>query len=405
MTSEAIKQRIYSIDLLRGIVMMIMLLDHTREFVHAGALTSDPTNPETTTVPIFFTRWITHFCAPAFVFLSGVSIYLQKSYGKSNRELAWFLVTRGLWLVLLEFTVVRLGIVFNLDYSFFGLAQVIWVIGVSMIIMAAVIYLPLRITGVVSVATIVLHNLLDGFAAPLNIAFGGTPPPTGGQILWFVLHQQAFIPLPGDSMILMGYPLIPWVAVMAAGYAFGPVYNWSSDVRQRWILIGGAAMTALFVILRLINIYGDPVPWRFYDNAAATVLSFFNVSKYPPSLLFLLMTLGPSLIVLAIAERVDGRAVWQRVAITFGRVPMFYYILQWFTAHGFGVVLGLIAGKDVGYLFLSIIAMGQSAPPDYGFSLAVTYGAWIAGLVLLYPLCVWWGKLKQRKKHWIFSYI
>lgn len=408
MTEQAktLRDRIYSIDLLRGIVMMIMLLDHTREFVHAGALTSDPTDPSTTTAAVFFTRWITHFCAPIFVFLSGVSIYLQKESGKTNRELSWFLITRGLWLVVLEFTLIRFLIVFNLDYTFFGMAQVIWVIGVSMIIMAALIYLPVRVLGIAGVLMIVLHNLLDGFRIPPNIAFAATPPPDSLQTLWIILHQQAILPLfGGASTALLAYPLIPWIGVMAAGYALGTLYSGDRDARQKWLMRLGVTATVLFVILRGINVYGDSVPWKYQDTLVATILSFFNVSKYPPSLIFLLMTLGPGMIVLALADRVDAKSLWQRVCVTFGRVPMFYYILQWLTAHSMGVILSALAGKQISYLFLSILSMGQAAPPDYGFSLGVTYAAWIAGLIILYPLCKWWSGVKSRNKHWIFSYL
>ncbi len=205
-----IRQRIHSVDFLRGIVMMVMLIDHVRDFAHAGALQSDPTNPDTTTVAVFFTRWITHFCAPTFVFLSGVSIYLQKLNGKTNAELARFLFTRGLWLIFLEFTVIRFSLSFNLDYSFAGLGQVIWVIGVSMIAMAALVYLPVRFVGAIGVAMIVLHNLFDGIQVPPATAFAGTPPPDLSQMLWIILHQPGVVPLfEGASRIFFAYPLIP----------------------------------------------------------------------------------------------------------------------------------------------------------------------------------------------------
>src|SRR6185503_17281516 len=207
MNSERIKERIYSVDFLRGVVMMIMLLDHTRDFVHHNALLSDPTDPATTTVPLFFTRWITHFCAPTFVFLSGVSIYLQKMYGKSNGELARFLFTRGLWLIVLEFTVIRTLVNLNFDYSVFGFAQVIWVIGVSMVVMSVLIYLPLWVVGIFGVAMIALHNLLDVYSLPPNVAFGG--PADLGQSVWLVLHQQGVVPFLGGSVIVILYPLIP----------------------------------------------------------------------------------------------------------------------------------------------------------------------------------------------------
>jgi uncharacterized membrane protein len=406
MNADAIKERIYSIDLLRGIVMMIMMLDHVREFVHAGALSSDPTDPTTTTAAVFFTRWITHFCAPVFVFLSGTSIYLQKMAGKTNTELSRFLWTRGLWLIFLEFTVVRFAIVFNLDYSFFGMAQVIWVIGVSMIVMAGLIYLPVRVVGIVGIFMVILHNLLDGFQVPPNIAFAGTPPPDIAQSAWIILHQIGAVPLfGGATQAFVPYSLIPWVGVMMAGYGLCSIYSWNSDDRKRLLLRLGMAATALFVVIRLINTYGDPAPWRFQETSVATVLSFFNVTKYPPSLLFLLMTLGPAMIVLALTDRINGNAIWQRVCITFGRVPMFYYILQWFFAHTAGIALAYLAGIDISYLFKNILEMGQTAPPGYGFSLGTTYATWITGLILLYPLCLWWSGVKRRNKHWALSYL
>jgi len=401
-----LNERINSIDFLRGVVMMIMLLDHTREYVHAGALQSDPTNLETTTVPVFFTRWITHFCAPVFVFLAGSSIYLQKLNGKSNAELSRFLITRGLWLIFLEFTVVRFLIVFNLDYSFFGMAQVIWVIGVSMIVMAALIYLPVSVVGAVGVVMIFSHNLLDGFRVPPNIAFAGTPPPDISQSIWIVLHQPGVVPIfDGASLIFFAYPLIPWVGVMMAGYALGVLYGWDGSARRKWLFIFGIVATVLFVALRFINVYGDPVLWSPQSSPLFTFLSFLNTTKYPPSLLFLLMTLGPALVVLSLTDQIEGKAIWQRIAIVFGRVPMFFYLLQWLVAHSMGVILNYLAGVDVSYLFKNLLEMGQSAPPGHGFPLWVVYAAWIAGLIILYPLCKWYGDLKRRNKHWLLSYL
>lgn len=405
-TSEAPRRRIFAVDLLRGIVMMIMMLDHVREFVHAGALTSDPTDPATTTGTVFFTRWITHFCAPTFVFLSGVSIYLQKANGKSNAELSRFLWTRGVWLILLEFTVIRFLLVFNLDYSFFGMAQVIWVIGVSMIVMAALIYLPAGVVGVAGLAMIVLHNLLDPFQVAPQIAFAGTPPPDFLQSLWILLHQPGIVrPFGGAARLFVAYPLIPWVGVMMTGYALGAVYDWDTERRTGLLMRIGLAATVLFVVLRLINVYGDPAPWSTQSTPVATFLSFLNTTKYPPSLLFLLMTLGPALIVLALADRIDGRAFWQRVCITFGRVPMFYYILQWIVAHGAGVLLARLAGTDTGYLFLGILEMGREAPAGYGFPLWAAYMVWIVGLVAVYPLCAWFAGVKKRNRHWALGYL
>lgn len=429
MDTEKIKQRIYSVDFLRGVVMMIMLLDHTRDFVYHNGLVSDPTDLSTTSVPLFFSRWITHYCAPTFVFLSGVSIFLQKMNGKSNAELSRFLFTRGLWLVILEFTVIRLLIVFNLDYSFFGMAQVIWVIGASMVVMAALIYLPLRVIGIFGIAMIFLHNVLDPYNLPPNIAFGGSPDFI--QAIRIVLHQQGSIPVVGSSTAFIAYPLIPWVGVMAAGYALGSVYMWEAERRRKWLLALGIFATVFFVGLRASNLYGDPSRWTNEatfieirnERAAAgkmgpnpelqtpqlseptfTILSFLNTTKYPPSLLYLLMTLGPGLIILALTDGISGKAVWQKIAVVFGRVPLFFYILQWVSAHFFAITLSLIAGKDIGYFFQSI-GPGMQVPPDNGFSLPVVYFAWIAGLILIYPLCYWYGNYKIRHKHWLLSYL
>lgn len=431
MDGDKLKERIYSIDFLRGVVMMLMLLDHTRDYVHHGGLFADPTDLTTTTVPVFLTRWITHYCAPTFVFLSGVSIYLQKQYGKSNGELSRFLFTRGLWLIFLEFTVVRLGITFNLDYSFFGLMQVIWVIGVSMVVMAALIWLPLRIVGAIGVLMIVFHNLLDGFQVPPNIAFAGTPPPDLSQIVWIILHQPGVLRIGDSARAFLAYPLIPWVGVMAAGYALGVIYSRDAAKRRRLLLTLGLVATVLFVAIRLANVYGDPVPWTTkavaveqessspappgpprpsttnspLSDQTYVFLSFLNTTKYPPSLLFLLMTLGPALVFLGLLEGIDGNAIWQRIAITFGRVPMFFYLLQFPLAHAMGVVLSLATGKDIAYLFVNFPESVSLAPPDHGFSLPVTYAAWIAGLIILYPLCLWWGNLKRKNKHWVLSYL
>jgi uncharacterized membrane protein len=431
MSSEEakLKTRIYSVDLLRGIVMMIMLLDHTRDYIHHNALLSDPTDLSTTTIPLFFTRWITHYCAPVFVFLSGVSIYLQKMYGKTNKQLSWFLFTRGLWLIVLEFTVIRLLVTFNFDYgSIFGMPQVIWVIGVSMIVMAALIYLPIWVVGSFGVALIVFSNLLDRFNLPPQIAFGGSPDLF--QALWLILRQQSLIPV-GGSMAFIAYPLIPWVGVMAAGYALGAVYNWDGERRRKWLLSIGVVATVLFVGIRATNLYGDPSVWMnrsaFTDQQMAaaeagqlppgrtvetpqpeepafSILSFLNTTKYPPSLLFLLMTLGPGLMVLALAEGISGVPFWQKIPIVFGRVPMFFYILQWIWAHSAGVILSLLAGKDVGYYF-NALSPDMKLPPDNGFSLPVVYVVWIAGLVAIYPLCYWYGEYKRRTKHWALSYL
>jgi uncharacterized membrane protein len=405
-STKQIFQRINSIDFLRGLVMVIMLLDHTREYVHADAFRFTPTDLSKTNAVLFFTRWITHFCAPTFVFLSGTSIYLQLLRGKSRAELSKFLLTRGLWLIVLEFTVIRFAIFFNLDYSFAGLAEVIWIFGVSMIVLAGLIFLPVSAVGAIGVAVVALHNLLDRFVVPPATSMAGTPPPDALQKLWIVLHQPGYVPLfDGGTKFFVAYPLIPWFGVMACGYALGAVYSWEAERRRRFLLWLGVSLTILFVVVRAINVYGDPAPWAAQDSGLFTVLSFLNVTKYPVSLLFLLMTLGPAILVLRWADNVGDEGVLNRILITFGRVPLFYFILQMFVAHIFGIVLNYAAGKSIGYFFFNFPASATGAPPDAGFPLWVVYAAWLAGLCLLYPLCRWYGKVKLKHRGFPFSYL
>ncbi|MGI8786902.1 MAG: DUF1624 domain-containing protein [Pyrinomonadaceae bacterium] len=403
--AEKIYRRIDSVDFLRGLVMVIMLLDHTREYVHADAFRFNPTDLSKTNVLLFFTRWITHLCAPTFVFLAGTSIYLQSLRGKSRAELSKFLLTRGLWLIVLEFTVVRFAIFFNVDYSFLGMAEVIWVFGVSMIFLAALIFLPVRVVAVIGIAMITLHNTLDGIGVPPAVSMAGTSAPDVMQKLWLILHQPGFVPVFGNVKLFVAYPLIPWIGVMAAGYALGVVYAWESARRKRFLLRLGFALTLLFIALRAINIYGDPQTWASQSNFTFTVLSFLNTTKYPPSLLFLLMTLGPALLILAWMDNLQKGNFLSRIFITFGRVPLFYFVLQMFVAHIFGVLLNLLAGKSVGYFFLNFPASATAAPSDAGFALWVVYAAWFLGLVLLYPLCRWYGKIKQNHRGFPFSYL
>jgi uncharacterized membrane protein len=401
-----ISRRIDSVDFLRGLVMVIMLLDHTREYVHADALHFSPTDLSKTSVLLFFTRWITHFCAPTFVCLAGTSVYLQKMRGKSLAELSIFLLTRGLWLIVLEFTVIRFSLFFNFDYSFFGLAEVIWIFGVSMIILAVLIRLPVSAVAIFGVLMIALHNLLDAIQVSPATAFAGTPPPDARQVLWMFLHQPGIVPLfGGASKLFVAYPLIPWIGVMSAGYALGAVYQWENLRRQRFLFRLGLALTALFIVVRAINVYGDPAVWQTQNDSVFTVLSFLNTTKYPASLLFLLMTLGPALMILAWAEKLRENNILSRIFITFGRVPLFYFILQMFVAHGFGLLLNILAGKNVEYLFLNFPNSTTDAPPDTGFPLWTVYAAWLAGLILLYPLCLWYGKVKQRHRGFPFSYL
>jgi uncharacterized membrane protein len=390
------RTRIDSVDLLRGAVMVLMLLDHTREYVHRDGLLFDPTDLSRTTVALFLTRWITHFCAPAFVFLAGTGVALQLARGKSKADLSRFLLTRGAWLIFLEFTAVRLVVTFDLDYAAFpGMLQVIWAIGVSMIVLAALIHLRTRWIAAIGIAIVALHNLTD----PLNV-----PPGTeldAAQSLWMVLHQPGFVPVLGVRLLVL-YPVLPWIGVALCGYSLGHVYGWDAERRRRFLLRLGMGMIAAFILLRLTNVYGNPFPWSEQKNAAFTVLSFINTLKYPPSLQFILMTLGPALLVLAWVEAARRGPVG-RALVTFGRVPLFFYLLQWLTAHSLGLGLSLAAGKPANHLF----GMPGFTPPQpgAGFSLGVAYLCWIAGIVMLYPLCRWFAGVKQRRDDWWLSYL
>lgn len=397
--AAAPKSRIDSVDLLRGIVMVIMLLDHTRDFTHWGAQQFDPSDLTRTSTALFLTRWITHFCAPVFVFLAGTGAFLHLSRGKTRSELSRFLWTRGLWLILLEFTVVRFGVFLNLDYSFLGIAQVIWVLGWSMIALAGLIYLPLKVIGAFGVVMMLVHNAFDGFQVaqwqgPVSAV------PSAAAKLWMILHQQGAFPIGAfpSPIVYVLYPLIPWVGVMAAGYAFGAVYQMDGERRRGILLRLGVGMTTAFIALRALNFYGDPSQWSLQKSGDFTVLSFLNVTKYPPSLLFLLMTLGPAMLGLWWFERPIRGAIG-RALITFGRVPLFFYVLQWYTAHLMGIGLHVAAGRPIPG------PPGAAPPANLGFGLGVTYAAWIAGTLLLYPVCRWFAGVKSRRKDWWLSYL
>jgi uncharacterized membrane protein len=382
--------RLDSVDLLRGLVMVIMALDHTRDFFHSGAQLFDPTDLSKTTPALFFTRWITHFCAPTFVFLAGTGAYLSLSRGRTKKALSRFLWTRGLWLVVLEWTLVRFGVTFDLNYSSGGFVQVIWVTGWSMILLAALIRLPLRAVAAFGLTLIVGHNLLDRFHAA---DFGSW------RWLWMILHEQGPVGSPPGFVLFVIYPLIPWVGVMAIGYAFGALLRLEEKRRHKVLLRLGLGLTLTFVVLRATNLYGDPQPWaRQPRGALYTFLSFINTAKYPPSLLFLLMTLGPAIALLPLFER--ARNGLARFFIVYGRVPLFYYLLHFYLLHISAVVFAIARyGKQAATVF------AQGLPPDYGYRLWVVYLVWIGAVLALYFPCRAWARLKQRKRSAWLSYL
>jgi len=405
MAASRVRARLDSIDLLRGIVMVIMVIDHTRDFVHGPALRYDPTDLARTSAAIFMTRWITHFCAPVFVFLAGVSVYLQKMRGKTTGELSWLLLTRGVWLIFVEVVVLHVLVWFSIDFSFIGPLQVIWAIGWSMVVLAALVYLPLRAVAAFGIATIALHNLLD--VVQVAIWTGpATPVPSAAAKTWMVLHQAGFTPLLGASgpLVWIEYPLIPWVGVMAVGYAFGVLYELGVERRIRLIRRIGLLLIAAFIVIRAINIYGDPSAWSVQPSGLFTALSFINTTKYPPSLLYLLMTLGPALVALSWFDSRMPVGSSTSALVTFGRVPFFFYLLQWPLAHTAAIAANVIAGKPFAYLFLVPPAI-FNLPWGTGFHLWVVYVCWAFIIAIEYPLCRWFAGVKQRRRDPWLSYL
>ena len=381
------RPRIESIDVVRGVIMILMALDHTRDFFGNSGV--NPTDPATTTIQLFFTRWITHFCAPVFFLLTGTGAYLSLRK-KSKRELSRFLFTRGLWLIFLELTVVRcLGWQFNFDYHV-TLLLVLWALGWSMIVLSALVYLPAWVVTAFGVAMIATHNLFDSVES--------------SNPLWSILHSPNFIVNNPGRIIFVTYALIPWVGVTAAGYGLGQVFRWEPDRRRTFLLRLGIVLSTAFVVLRAVNLYGNPVPWSTQRSAAFTVLSFLNTNKYPPSLLYLLMTLGPAMLFLWAVDK--GTPRFLRPALTIGKVPMFYYLLHIPLIHLIAIIVCYARYGQVHWMFESP-TLGEfpvTPPPGWGYSLPIVYLIWIFVVATLYPLCRWFAELKQRRGDAWLSY-
>jgi uncharacterized membrane protein len=385
------KPRIQSLDLLKGLVMVIMALDHVRDYFHYSAFFFDPSDPTQTTLPIFFTRFITNFCAPAFSFLAGLSAFMIGKR-KTKNELSIFLLKRGAWLIFIELTIITFGWHFDPEFRRISL-QVIWVLGVSMIVLSGLIHLPKKIIFIFSILIIFGHNLLDGIDIKDNL-------------FWSILHQPKRYFIDETHFILAGYSLIPWIAVMSLGYCFGTLYDTTFDAqkRKRILNIIGLGSILFFFILIAINQYGDPVRWTNYGLNGKTVMSIFNVSKYPVSLLFLLITLGAMFLFLANAEKFKGKIV--DFFCVFGRVPFFYYIIHLYLIH----LLALLAAEFTGFgwqaMILPKFVTGVGALKGYGFNLITVYIIWIVVIALLYPLCKKFDSYKQaHKEKWWLSYL
>jgi uncharacterized membrane protein len=385
--------RLPSIDVLRGLVMVIMAIDHTRDFVHSAAMDFPPEDLARTTPAIFFTRWITHLCAPAFMLCAGLGAWLRRE--RSGREeLARFLWTRGLWLIVLELTLVHVGFFFSLDYRQV-LLLVFWALGASMIALALLLRLPYCALLALSVGMIALHNLADGVAAgrfgPLAAA-------------WLVLHQQGLVWQ--SPAVVVAYPLVPWIFVMALGFCLGRVYELGADRRRAFLIRLGLALTLAFVALRALNAYGDPRPWAEQPQPIYTLLSFLNTTKYPPSLAFLLMTLGPTIALLGLLDPL--RPSERHPLVVFGRVPLFYFVLHIPLIHAVAIALGWLRYGAAPFLLVPPPTLGtprELYPPDYGWDLWVVYAVTAAAVATLYPACLRFARLKKRRRNWWLSYL
>ena len=389
--------RIQSIDVLRGLVMILMALDHVRDYTNTGYMFVDPTNLQTTTPFLFFTRWITHFCAPVFVFLAGTSAFLYGSTKPSKKVLSKFLFTRGLWLVFIELTVVNFSWTFDITFGV-HIFQVIWAIGICMICLSALIYLQKKVLLAIGLIIVFGHNFLDG------ITQTGTE---SLSLLWYYVHQFNFQVINnGEGMLAIAYPFLPWLGIMILGYCFGHLYSkgFSPSTRKKWLLVLGAGATLLFFVLRTINIYGNLTPWETQERAAYTIISFFNATKYPPSLIYTLMTLGPSLLFLYAIESVKNGLT--KIMVVFGRLPFFYYIIHLYLIHLIGMVGLIILGEDWRELIMTVDRFKSGYLFNIGFDLWVTYLVWIVVIVLLYPICNVYMKYKaSNKDKWWLSYL
>lgn len=386
---QVLSQRIASIDALRGIVIVLMALDHVRDYFHASAI--DPTDLAETTPELFMTRWVTHFCAPIFVLLAGMSAGFMRNSGKTKLAIAQYLVKRGLFLVALEFTIVAIGWQFKLTWwEPILLMQVIWVLGASMILLAGALFMP-RIVQAIFVGVVLLgHNLLPWLAPDL----GSTVGP-----IWTIFYGPGMVEIGGQKFFAL-YSLLPWFGVMLFGYLLSGLYQLTPAKRRRVLLISGFLGVVSFILIRALNVYGDPGVWAMQPTFEMTVLSFINTAKYPPSLVFLLMTLSPAFLFLAFADQMTGPIIQRFVAL--GQASLFFYLIHIFYIHGGAILIGAVTGFDVSQQFKAFYA---GYPASFGFGLLGVYAVWSTVVVTLYPLCIWYAGKKRQRAHPILSYI
>jgi len=374
--------------------MIIMALDHVRDYFHADASLYRPNDLSKASAALFLTRWITNFCAPVFMFLSGTSAFLVGER-KGKKALSIFLLTRGIWLILLELVVSNFLLTFNIELPILFFL-VLWVFGASMIVLSALIHLPKTVILIVGLILVFAHNLLDGISVPGN---------NFKSFAWSLLHAPGGFTF-GPKMVIVGYPLLPWLGVMTLGYWFGNfcTRQYEASERKRIFVWIGSSTILLFIILRFINGYGDLLHWSKMPSTLLTIFSFVNTLKYPPSLLFILMTLGPAILFLAYTENVNSRI--SQIISVYGRVPLFYYLMHFLILHLMAMIAAQLTGFGWYAMVLDQPVTDEPKLKGYGFSLGVTYLFWISVVVILYPLCKWYDRYKQsHKEKWWLSYL
>jgi uncharacterized membrane protein len=384
--AEPSHARLTSVDTMRGIVMVLMALDHVRDFFGVPGIS--PTNLAAASPGLFLTRWITNFCAPTFFLLMGTGAYLAlRKLG--THQLCRYLLTRGLWLVSLELVVMRFILQFNLNYQTTGIT-VLWALGISMMVLAGLVRLPIGLIGAFGLILIAGHNAFDSIRS--------------SNPLWSILHSPNVIFDRGGHTVLLAYPLIPWIGVTAVGFWMGQIYDWASVKRRKWLVAAGLLAIVVFAVLRSINIYGDPIPRIAFDSTLMTSLSFLNASKYPPSLQFLLMTLGPVLLLLAAIDKKTPAML--RPARVFGQVPLMYYVIHFLLIHAAAVALSLVWNGSAHWLFESptLNLYPFTPPPKWGLSLPGVYLVWAGVVMAMYPLCRWYATYRKSNPSLWTSY-